>query len=494
MSDDFDFSHLLDSTRHVGVEDAAVRSDPDDLDAPESSADPPGNASVHAGTPGPTSAEAETFAGFCERCGTPRQAIDRFCGGCGNTLAPVGAPAPVEPPNPIVTPTAVSAPERVGTPVPVSDPAAVDTPTPTPIPIPPQVGSAAEVTLDHVETPTPPPPVPTPPEPSSNPFVGSGTPPTPRDAPGLISFVPGISDLPPDVAGDAGAGAGTADSTLHAGSAASAESTGNGTGSGPAAPAPITSVPPLGSITPTPAPGTATATASDVGRASGGGPVIADRAPSGVQPDPPAPVGVPPIEELPGGAGSHAPDDVEPDGDGDEDGATVSIAAYRAARAASTVPLGPTVEAVHCPAGHANPPHNDQCRHCRVTIEDRTITTIPRPSLGVLRFEDGHDEALDQPLVIGRKPIADETTGSEPGRAVRLDDPDKLLSRIHAEVQLAGWQVQVIDRESMNHTFVQIPGQVLFQLRPGEPFPIPPGTRIVFAEVTECRYVLNPEP
>jgi hypothetical protein len=110
----------------------------------------------------------------------------------------------------------------------------------------------------------------------------------------------------------------------------------------------------------------------------------------------------------------------------------------------------------------------------------------------VLCFEDGHTEPLDRPLLIGRKPDPDETSGSEPARAVQLDDPDKVLSRVHAEIRIAEWQVQVIDRESMNHTFVQLPGQVLFQLHPGEPFPIPPGTRIVFAEVAECRYLLEP--
>lgn len=176
------------------------------------------------------------------------------------------------------------------------------------------------------------------------------------------------------------------------------------------------------------------------------------------------------------------------DEDDDEESATVSIATLRASRAAAAQPVGPTVQAVHCPSGHANPPHLDQCRSCSIPITDRTVTVIARPALGSLQFDDGHVELLDAPLVMGRKPKPEQSIGDETARAITLDDPDKLLSRVHAEIRLVDWQVQVLDRESMNHTYVQLPGQVMFQLRPGEPFPIPPGTRITFADVTSCRF------
>ncbi|MBS1846779.1 MAG: FHA domain-containing protein, partial [Actinobacteria bacterium] len=177
----------------------------------------------------------------------------------------------------------------------------------------------------------------------------------------------------------------------------------------------------------------------------------------------------------------------------DEDSATVSITAFRAARAAAeAAAYGPTVQAVHCPAGHPNPAQAEQCRICGEPIIDHSITIIARPIIGVLLFDDGTVEPVDQPLILGRRPRADQSIGDEPARTITLADPDKLLSRVHAEIQLADWQVRVVDRESMNHTFVQIPGQAMFQLRPGEPYPIPLGTRIAFGDVTSCRYSLPP--
>lgn len=231
------------------------------------------------------------------------------------------------------------------------------------------------------------------------------------------------------------------------------------------------------------------------GTAEGAAPDATDNPfvdPTGATPTGATPTGsTPTILPASASATAAAGQDAEEDNE-DEDTATVSIEALRAARAAKSAASGPTVQAVHCPEGHPNPPHLEQCRRCSALIIDRSIGIIPRPVLGALHFDDGHTEALDAPLVIGRKPKADQTVGSEPARAIALDDPDKLLSRVHAEIRLAEWQVQVIDRESMNHTFVQLPGQSMFQLRPGEPFPIPPGTRIIFADVTSCRFAIEP--
>ncbi len=303
-------------------------------------------------------------------------------------------------------------------------------------------------------------PVPQPdPRPSEDPGDVAGEPAT-SSVSGLISCVPGIVDTP----------------------AAPAASP-----SPPTMP-PITSAPgadPLASLE-----------APAVESAVSPGPVHEDPPPSlpmqhAAEVDAPP---LPPIRPLPATPPPAQAGSVTHDVRADEDDErTQSLAAYRATRAMVAATGAPTVQAVHCPAGHANPAYVEQCRQCGTVVVDRSITTIPRPSLGILRFDGHGDEPLDQPLVIGRKPLADETTGTEPGRAVTLADPDKLLSRVHAEIRLADWQVQVIDRESMNHTFVQLPGQVLFQLRPGEPFPIPPGSRIVFAEVSECRYLLDAE-
>lgn len=172
------------------------------------------------------------------------------------------------------------------------------------------------------------------------------------------------------------------------------------------------------------------------------------------------------------------------------EGATVSVATLRAMaeRAAASGPSGATVQAVHCPAGHANPTHADRCRRCDVAIVDRDVRTIERPTLGVLVFEDGTREPLDGPVIIGRNPPDGGTVEGTPARVVRRPDPANVLSRVHVEVRVSGWQVSVVDRDSVNYTFVEIPGRAPFQLRPGDPQPIPPGTVVRMGEDAAFTY------
>ncbi|MCB0963084.1 MAG: FHA domain-containing protein [Acidimicrobiales bacterium] len=200
-------------------------------------------------------------------------------------------------------------------------------------------------------------------------------------------------------------------------------------------------------------------------------------------PPPPdtAPMGSPPIE----------PPTTVPmaESGGDDDAleeATITVAALRAAReAAATTDPTSTVAALRCPAGHPNPTHADSCRSCGQTIADRTPQTIARPTLGRLRLPDGTFAPLDRHLLVGRSPATDIAVRDEPTGTVRLADPDKVLSRTHAAIVLDGWQVLVVDRDSMNHTYVQIPGRDPFQLRPGEPCPVPPGTAIRLGDEIE---------
>ena len=146
------------------------------------------------------------------------------------------------------------------------------------------------------------------------------------------------------------------------------------------------------------------------------------------------------------------------------------------------------IQAVHCPAGHPNPPYGERCRRCSNPIDDRAVTLITRPCLGELRFTDGTVVRLDQPVVLGRKPPAEPTVGGEPARSVRLDDPDTVLSRTHVEVRLVDWQVLIVDRDSMNHTFVEVPGHAPVQLRPAEPFPILLGSIVSLGDAVRCTY------
>ncbi len=175
-------------------------------------------------------------------------------------------------------------------------------------------------------------------------------------------------------------------------------------------------------------------------------------------------------------------------GDHEPDSHTISIADLRARQAAGGASSGPTVQAVHCTAMHPNPPHSDRCRTCDAHILDHSVRTISRPSLGELHFDDGQIIPLDRPVVVGRKPADDALVGGEAARAVRLSDPDSLLSRTHLEVRLVDWQVQIVDRDSMNHTFVALPGKPPTQLRPAEPFPIPPATIVRLGDAATFTY------
>lgn len=175
----------------------------------------------------------------------------------------------------------------------------------------------------------------------------------------------------------------------------------------------------------------------------------------------------------------------------DDDSPTQSVAAHRAATASTQGGAAATpLQAVFCASRHPNPPHSDQCRVCRAAITDRNVQLIARPSLGILRLPDGTDISLDRPVVLGRKPGTDLFVGGEAALPVALPDPDKLLSRTHAEVRLVDWQVQVVDRDSMNHTYIEIPGQIAMQLRPAEPFPIPPGTKINLGDAVFVTYLV----
>ncbi len=250
--------------------------------------------------------------------------------------------------------------------------------------------------------------------------------------------------------------------------------------------------PPLGAPTMTFATTTSTpavSTPTDEGDSSGQ--AGAEPGSSGIITSVPGSVSTP--EPPPSGESAiHAPHAVASVED-DEAGmgeATIGAVALRGTGAVAGSPssTGVAVQAVHCPRGHPNPPYATSCRNCRRAITDRTVAVVPRPVIGRLRFEGGPLVPLDRPLLIGRKPPESSTILGEPAGAVRLPDPERRLSRIHAEVRLVDWQVQVVDRDSMNHTFVEVPGQSPVQLRPAEAFPIPIGTVVSLGQLVSFVY------
>lgn len=169
-----------------------------------------------------------------------------------------------------------------------------------------------------------------------------------------------------------------------------------------------------------------------------------------------------------------------------EDG-TMSLAQMRAARGAAGAPgSGPQVQAVLCPSGHPNAPIATDCRVCGTRIDDHTVVHVPRPSLGLLRFDDGLVVAVDRPMLLGRKPA--ETGAAEDHLLVTLPDPEKSLSRTHLEVRVDDWHVWVVDLGSTNGTVVANPGAAPEALRMGEQCLIGIGATVTLGDVVGFRF------
>lgn len=184
---------------------------------------------------------------------------------------------------------------------------------------------------------------------------------------------------------------------------------------------------------------------------------------------------------------------------GEHDGLTVTGASLAELRQSLSPALAPgahgpqnstTVQAVLCPSRHPNPPTASVCQTCGSPVVDRTIHAVPRPVVGRLRFDSGLVVSVDRRQLLGRKPSADPNGPVDdlPG-LVPLPDPETLLSRNHAEIRVAGWDLSVVDLRSQNGTFVVTgPGAEPIRLRPHEPYPLRSGMRVLFADVAACTY------
>lgn len=203
------------------------------------------------------------------------------------------------------------------------------------------------------------------------------------------------------------------------------------------------------------------------------------------------PFGGSPAPQAPPARAPEASPAPAPSPAGNEDGLTISRAELLRLAGAAATPSSssaPKVQAVHCPTGHSSAPMDDRCRSCGSAIVDRAVSWIPRPILGHVSFEDGFVHAVHRPVLLGRAPTAEAYTGGEEPQLLPLPDPDQMLSRTHAELRLVDWQVQVVDRGSLNGTVVTLPGREPQQLRPREPFLLTRGARVALGGVVAFVY------
>ncbi|MGH9277255.1 MAG: FHA domain-containing protein, partial [Acidimicrobiales bacterium] len=142
---------------------------------------------------------------------------------------------------------------------------------------------------------------------------------------------------------------------------------------------------------------------------------------------------------------------------------------------------GEMVQGVVCSRGHFNDPSTAYCAVCGISMVHRTFNLVSgrRPPLGVVVFEDGATYNLDDGYVVGREPEGDDAVRAGRIRPLTIEDTNRTLSRVHAEIRLEGWEVQIVDRGSANGTFVARPKETAWAKLPaGEPTTITPGTRV----------------
>jgi hypothetical protein len=145
-----------------------------------------------------------------------------------------------------------------------------------------------------------------------------------------------------------------------------------------------------------------------------------------------------------------------------------------------TVPEQDLVEGILCKRQHFNSPDAGFCSTCGISMVHQTHNLVrqKRPPLGFLVFDDGSTFTLDGQYVLGREPETDPLVDGGTARPIVLDDPQASVSRVHAEVRLHGWDVQLVDRGSTNGTHVwNAQSSSWERLAADQPRTVGPGTR-----------------
>ena len=142
----------------------------------------------------------------------------------------------------------------------------------------------------------------------------------------------------------------------------------------------------------------------------------------------------------------------------------------------------PDVTGVYCKNGHFDDPEARYCAVCGIGMAQLTREGRKgkRPPLGVLILNDGSVFELDVDYVIGREPSLHTSVADGSARPLRLADTQGVVSRIHARVELDGWQVYISDLNSANGTQILLPGET-------NGTPLVPGVRTPMVAGTEVR-------
>lgn len=154
---------------------------------------------------------------------------------------------------------------------------------------------------------------------------------------------------------------------------------------------------------------------------------------------------------------------------------------------AEEVDEGALVQGIVCSRGHFGDPSSAYCASCGISMVHQTHNLVegPRPPLGVAVLDDGSTYVLDGDYVIGREPDEDPEVLAGRARGLTLADPERTVSRVHARIDLEGWDVNVSDANSSNGTYVAQPGATEWtRLTPHETITIRPGARMLVGDRT----------
>lgn len=135
--------------------------------------------------------------------------------------------------------------------------------------------------------------------------------------------------------------------------------------------------------------------------------------------------------------------------------------------------------------GSERPPEAEPAQGASADRSDPTAAFVVGGSAeevpsGVLVFSSGEEVLLDAPIVVGRRPPADEIGGSTPAR-VTIDD--RMLSRHHATFRSIDGHLVVTDEGSTNGTFLSGPDLERTRCPANRPTQVPAGAAVDLAGV-----------
>jgi pSer/pThr/pTyr-binding forkhead associated (FHA) protein len=139
-----------------------------------------------------------------------------------------------------------------------------------------------------------------------------------------------------------------------------------------------------------------------------------------------------------------------------------------------------------CSRGHFNDPRSRFCSSCGISMVHQTQNLVPgpRPPLGVIVFEDGTTYSLSASYVVGRQPDSSSRVQSGEALPLTLEDSERTISRVHAELRLQDWDVHFVNLSSTNGSFVWDSGNEEWLPVTDQPVVLTPGTRISFGRRT----------